>query len=139
MPERGAHHVLNGTLLPVGQLHFRPFFAHARALTAHWASFLRTLARNHSAYRTGLGCRLYALARVKATLLAGLRFHRFAVPLRVTEMKIGLHEVVDGEVVLAIVKPCAATDNLFELDHGIDRTHQNDVANVTGIHAGREL
>src|SRR5206468_6064539 len=55
------------------------------------------------------------------------------------EMKVRLHEVEDREVVLAIVEPCAATNDLFELNHGVDRAHENDVANVAGIHAGREL
>ena len=54
-------------------------------------------------------------------------------------MVVRLHEVVDREVVLAVVKPGAAADDLLELDHGVDRAHQDDVANVAGIHAGREL
>ena len=74
-----------------------------------------------------------------ATLLAWFRFQRLAVPFRIAEMVVRLHEVVDGEVVLAIVKPRAAPNDLLELNHGVDRAHQDDVANVAGIHAGREL
>ena len=47
-------------------------------------------------------------------------------------MVVRLHEVVDREVILPVVEPRATTDDLFELDHGIDRTHQHDVADVTG-------
>ena len=54
-------------------------------------------------------------------------------------MMVRLHEVVDREVVLAVVEPRAAPDDLLELDHRIDRAHQHDVADVAGIHAGREL
>ena len=141
VPERGAHHVLNGTLFAVGQLHFRLrlLLAHAWALTANRARFFRTFARCLSAHRTWLRYRLHALAGVLATLLARFRLQRLAVPFRIAEMVVRLHEVVDGEVVLAIVKPCAAPDDLLELDHGVDRAHQDDVANVAGIHAGREF
>ena len=52
---------------------------------------------------------------------------------------IGLHEVVDREVVLAVVKPGAAADDLLELDHRIDRPHQHDIANVARVHAGGEF
>jgi hypothetical protein len=54
-------------------------------------------------------------------------------------MKVGFHKVVDREVILAVVKPCAATDDLLELNHGVDRAHQDDVPNVTGIDTGREF
>src|SRR5271157_3078750 len=141
MPERGAHHVLNGTLFPVGQLHFRLclLLAHTWALTANLARLLRTLTRCFSTHWTRLRRWLYTLAGVIATLQARFRFQRLAVPLRITEMKVRLHEVVDGEIILAIVKSCAAPNDLLELNHGVDRAHQYDVANVTGIHAGREL
>ena len=32
-------------------------------------------------------------------------------------MMVRLHEIVDREVVLAVVKPCPAADDLLELDH----------------------
>ena len=51
----------------------------------------------------------------------GFRFQRFAVPFRIAEMLVRLHEVVDREVVLAVVEPRAAPDDLLELDHRVDR------------------
>lgn len=54
-------------------------------------------------------------------------------------MMVGLHEVMDREIVLAVVEPRPAPDDLLELDHGIDRPHQDDVADVAGIHPGREF
>jgi hypothetical protein len=44
-----------------------------------------------------------------------------AVPLGIAEMLVRLHEVVDREVVLAVVEPRAASDDLLELDHRVDR------------------
>jgi hypothetical protein len=41
---------------------------------------------------------------VIAALLARLRLQRLPVPFRIVEMEIGLHEVVDSEVVLTVVK-----------------------------------
>ena len=52
-------------------------------------------------------------------------------------MEICLHEIVDGEVVLAIVKPGAPADHLLELDHRVDRAHQNNVADIASINASR--
>ena len=54
-------------------------------------------------------------------------------------MVMRLHEVVDREVILPVVKPRAAPDDLLELDHRVDRAHQDDVADVAGVHAGGEL
>ena len=68
-----------------------------------------------------------------------LRLERLAVPLRIVEVVVRLHEVVDREVVLAVVEPRAAPDDLLELDHRVDRAHQHDVADVARVHAGREL
>lgn len=141
MPERGAHHMLNGPLFPIGEHHFCLFLAYAAALAADRAYVFRTFARclptNGTWFRGRR--RLCASARLIAALLAGLRLQRLAVPFGVAEVKIGLHEVIDGEVVLAIVKACVAADDLLELDHGVDRPHRNDVANIAGINAGREL
>jgi hypothetical protein len=41
----------------------------------------------------------------------------FAVPFRIGEMNVGPDEVVDGEVVFAVVEAGAASDDLLELDH----------------------
>ena len=54
-------------------------------------------------------------------------------------MMIRLDEIIDGEIILAVKEPGAAADDLLELDHGIDRTHEDDVADIAGIHAGGEL
>ena len=45
------------------------------------------------------------MAWVIAALLTRLRFQRFPVPFWIIEMKISLHEVIDGEVILTVVKP----------------------------------
>ena len=52
---------------------------------------------------------------------------------------VSLNEIVDGEVVLAFEQPGATANDLFELDHGIDWAHQDDVADVAGVHAGGEF
>jgi hypothetical protein len=49
------------------------------------------------------------------------------------------HEIEGREIVLAVIKSRTAPDDLLELDHRIDRPQQHDVANVAGVHAGREL
>ena len=141
MPECGGHHGLDVALLAVGELHFdsRLLLAHARALATDAARLLRTLAGTLAAIRAWFRLGFYALAGVIAARLARFRFQRFAVPFGVAEMVVGLHEVVDGEVVLAIVEPGAATDDLLELDHAVDGAHEHDVANVAGVHAGGEL
>ena len=54
-------------------------------------------------------------------------------------MVVGLHEVVDREVILAVVEASAAADDLLELDHRVDGPHQHDITDVAGIDAGREL
>ena len=50
-----------------------------------------------------------------------------------------LHKIVNREVILAVIKPCAAPDDLLELNHGVDWSHQNDVADVAGVHASGKL
>src|SRR5438093_1120506 len=57
-----------------------------------------------------------------------LWLYRLTIPLPVAEMMVRLHEIVDREVVLAVVKPRAAPNDLLELNHRIDRTQQHDVA-----------
>ena len=123
--KRRHHHVLDGAGLAVGELHLdllpsariRPDFAvPAPAVpAARWRSLTGCVGRSR------------------------LRLQRLAVPLRIAEVVMRLHEVVDREVVLAVVEPRAAPDDLLELDHRVDRAHQHDVADVAGVHAGREL
>ncbi len=54
-------------------------------------------------------------------------------------MNVCPHEVVNGEIVFAVVEPGATANDLLELNHGPDRAHQDDVANVAGIDASGEL
>jgi hypothetical protein len=63
----------------------------------------------------------------------------FAVPFRIGEMNVGPDEVVDSEVVFAVVEAGTASDDLLELDHRSDWTHQDDIADVAGIDASGEL
>lgn len=51
-------------------------------------------------------------------------------------MMVGLHEVIDGEVVLTVIEPGTTADDLFELDNLVDRPHQDNVADITGVHPG---
>ena len=80
--------------------------------------------------------RLFTLARVASTFFAGFRFNRFAIPFGIAEMVVRLHKIINREVVLAVIKPCTAPDDLFELYHRINGAHQNDVADIAGIDAG---
>jgi len=50
-------------------------------------------------------------------------------------MVVGLHEVVNGEIVFPVVKTSTAPNDLLELNHGVYRAHEDDVPNVTGTHA----
>ena len=79
------------------------------------------------------------LFRASGRRLHRLRLHRLAVPFGIVEVLIGLHEIVDREIVLAVEQPRAAPDDLLELDHRADRPHQHDVADVARVHAGRKL
>jgi hypothetical protein len=100
---------------------------------------MRTGAGPVSAYSTDARLTRFlsrALAWIQAALLARFRLQRIAIPVRVVEVVMCLHKVVDREVVLAIIEARSPANNLFELDHGIDRAHQHDIANVSGVHAG---
>src|SRR5262249_20161290 len=99
---------------------------------------LRALARILPAdrARSRLSRRLLALAGMIAALLARFRIKRLAVPFRIVEVEIRFHEVVDREIVLTVIKTSAASDDLLELNHRVDRTHQHNVPNVSGVDAG---
>src|SRR5579872_2008756 len=139
MPERGNHHVLNRALFSIGKFHLRLLLlpAHTRALAANIAWLFQTLTRIFRTHSARLQQRRSALARIVAAPGTWFRLQRFAVPLRIGEMMVGLHKVVDGEIVLAIVKPRAPANDLLELDHGVDRAHENNVADVPRIHTRR--
>ena len=49
---------------------------------------------------------------------------------------VGFHEVIDREEVLPFEEAGAASDNLLELDHGIDRAHEDDISDVASINTG---
>ena len=51
----------------------------------------------------------------------------------------GFNEVIDGEIVFALVNAGATANNLLELNHVITGAHEYDVAHITGIHPGREF
>ena len=68
--------------------------------------------------------------------LGRFRFNRLAVPFGIAEMMMCLHEIINREIILAVVKPRAAPDDLLELDDRIDRAHQHDVADVPRVDAG---
>ena len=68
-----------------------------------------------------------------------IRLQGFAVPLRIAEVVVHLHKIVNREIVFALIEPCAPTDDLLELDHRVDGPPEHDVANVACIHAGREF
>jgi hypothetical protein len=48
---------------------------------------------------------------------------------------VGLHEVVNREVILSIVEPRAAPDDLFELDHRIHPSQEDDVPDIARVHS----
>lgn len=141
VPEGRGHHVLDISLFAVGQADFGSFlpFADAWALATLGTRLFRALAGCLTAYWTRFGIRLYADAGIGIALGARFRLQRLTIPLGIAEVPVGFHEVVDGEVVLAFIEAGAASDDLFELDHGVDGAHQDNVADVAGVHAGREL
>ena len=97
------------------------FFALALAVAANCAGFGR------------IG---FATARAVAATAARLGFDGLAIPFRITKMLVGLHEIIHREKILVIKQAGAPADDLFELDHGIDRAHQYDVANIARVHTG---
>jgi len=64
---------------------------------------------------------------------------RLAVPIGIVELGVRLHKVINREVVLAVIQPRAAPDDLLELDHRVHGPHQHDVAHVAGVHPGGEF
>src|ERR1051325_3573210 len=111
MPETGDHHVLNGTGFAVCEFDFD-------SLT-RWQGI-------GIWFRRGTG-------PARLAFFFWFRLQRFAVPLGIAEMMMRLHEIVNGEIILAVVKASATTDDLLELNHGVDGTHEDDVANVASV------
>src|SRR5438132_14416962 len=136
MPEGGAHHVLDGAFFAVGELHcyFSP--AHAGTLAANLARLFRTLAWPPPADGAEPRRGLHTFTGIGTALRAWFGFERLAIPFGIAEMNVCPNEIVNGEVILAIVKPGATANDLLELDHGVDGSHDDDVANVARIYAG---
>ena len=117
VPEGGRHHVLNCPLLAISELNERLLWARLDGIVwLVWALWLTSSSRRGHNW-----------------------LHWLAVPLWITEVMVRLHEVVDREVVLPVEEAGAAADDLLELDHGLNRPHQNDVPNVPCVHASGEL
>src|SRR4030095_7346253 len=100
MPETCHHHVLDVARFSIGQFHFRlpPWW---------WLWWFGRIHRWDWRPRT----------------LWRFRWFRLSIPLRIVEVVVCFHEVVDREVILPVVKPRAAPDDLLELDHRINGTH----------------
>src|SRR5712671_5192798 len=101
MPEAGHHHVLDGASFAVRQLHL-----------------------DSLAGRFGLGNWPRGTGYSGAVrFLFWLRLDRLAVPLRIVEMVVSFHKIVDREVVLSVIEAGATADDLLEFDHGMNRAH----------------
>ena len=137
MPEAGHHHVLDVAGFAVGEFDLCPLLllADALQLAADFARFFRAFARAFAAVGAGFRVWPFAAAGALAAGRTGFGVEWFAVPLRVAEVVISLHEVVDGEIVFAVVKSRASADDLFEFNHRVDWPQQDDVADVAGVHA----
>src|ERR1019366_5987775 len=122
MPEACHHHVLNGSFLTVSKLNLCFFLAYTWTLATNRTRLFRAYTGTLTTHRTRLGRTLLAYTRALTTLGAKFRFIGRAIPFRIIEMMICLHEVIDCEVILAVIKPCATSDDLLELNHRIYRT-----------------
>ena len=110
MPEAGAHHVLNASFFTVGQFDPCLLLTDAGALAALVTWLRRADAGLLPASLAKCRWRLHANTGVLSadrTGSLGLRFEGLPVPLRIVEMVVRFHEVVDGEVVFAIEEPGA--------------------------------
>ena len=129
--------MLDGPFLAVRQLdldlHLLP--ADTGPLATFRARFRFALTGQLAADRAFLRKLDEARTGMLPTSFAGVWFHRFAIPLGIAEMEIGLYEVIDGEVVLPLEQTGAPADDLLELDHGVYWAHQDDVPNIPCIHA----
>ena len=86
--------------------------------------------------------RRVVVGRHDRVVLAGrVDLHGIAVEVGVAEEGGDVAEVHDRKVELVelFVDARAAPDDLLEFDHGNDRTHQYDVADVASIHPGGQF
>ena len=118
MPERRCHHVLDRPFLAVGEFDFdsflRRFLAFAWCLPALGANLRPAFTRSLAARCAWFRRLLHADAGGLLALLAQFILDRFAVPFGVSEVVVSLYEVVDREVVLAVVQAGSASDDLLE-------------------------
>lgn len=141
MPEARHRCVLDAPFLAVRQFHSRNglSFAFARALSACRARPLFAFAGMPAANLARFRPFHFAHAGICPAFFAGFRVYGIPVPLRIVEMMIRFHKVVNREIVLAFKEPGPPADDLFEFDHGPDGAHQHDVPDVPGVHAGGEF
>ena len=141
MPEAGHHHVLDAALFAIGQFYrdFVATFTHAR----FFATIGTLLLRAFTGRLPTLGARArwldFTSARAASALVTGFGCNRFTIPFRILKVMMRFNEIIDREVVLAIVESRAPTNDLLELDHRIHRTQQHDVAHIAGIDARGEF
>ena len=120
MPETCGHHVLDGSSFAVGEFYF-DFGARGNRVRAGFGRNARLARATRLLWLGGFGC------------------DGFAVPFGVVEVFMGSHEIVDREVIFAFVEAGATADDLLELDHGINGTHQDDIADIASVNAGGEF
>jgi hypothetical protein len=96
--------VLDGPLFAVRELDLDPLASGWRFLSAFRLAVTLIFAGRRGVFASTSGTRQNG-------------FDELTIPLWIVEMFIGLHEVIDGEIVLAIEEPRPAPDDLLELDH----------------------
>ena len=119
MPETGHHHVLDVAGFAVGEFDsdFSLLLADALQLAADFAGLFRALAGAFATVGAGFRVWPFADAGALAAGRAGFGVLWFAVPFGIAEMVVSLHEIVNGEIVFAVVESRASTDDLFEFNH----------------------
>lgn len=127
--------MLNVPRFPVRELNLSHFRAYARILTALLTGFRLTDTRGLSAHLTLSWRQPLADAGANAASWTRLRLLRLAVPLGVVKVVVRFDEVVNREIVFAIVEAGPAPDGLLEFNHRVDRAHKDDVADVPRIDA----
>jgi len=124
IPERGLLHVLDLALFPVCQS-----YAHNTLFPLEFALILIP----------GIIFRAFLINPTSGLFRVAIGRQGIPIPLRIVEVVVGTHKVVDGEELFVLIQTRATPDDLFELDHGVDRTHEDDVAYIAGIHTGGKL
>jgi len=128
--------MLNAALFSVSELDFSFLDTNTGTPATLRARLLRADAGSLTANRTGLRRFFNTGAGIAAAFGTGFRLQRFTVPFGIAEMLIGFNEIVNRKIILAVIEPCAASDDLFEFNNRIDRPHEHNIADVAGINAG---